>query len=197
MNWLSATDTVKKHCSLKRLLLAFFIFAVIGPLIGISTIQADENDPGEYTENKDVNFQNAAQERHAKNLAIKMALQDDDLMQDIRDLKDEEDYEGARNLFKTAVDENIQEISNKRAEGWGWGNIAKYYEVHPKYLGLGHYKHRAKHTGLNDSSQREAQGLALGHRKDKGGSYGAAQGRGNGHGNGGGNGGGRGGGKNK
>ena len=200
MNWPFDTDTAKKQRSLKKFLLAFFICAVIAPWIGISTIQADENDPGEYTENNEVNFQNAAQERHAKNLAIRMALKDDDLMQDVRDLKEEEDYEGARNLFKTAVNENMQEISKMRAEGWGWGNIAKYYEVHPKYLGLGHYKHKATHTGLNDSSQKEAQGLALGHSKEKGGSYGAAQGGGNGHGNGGGNGhgngGGHGGGKN-
>jgi DNA-binding protein YbaB len=205
MNWLFDTDTAKKQRSLKKLLLAFFICAVIVPWIGISTIQADETDPGEYTENNEMNFQNAAQEGHAKNLAIKIALKDEDLMNEISDLKDKEDYEGARELFKTAVNDNMQEISNKRAEGWGWGNIAKYYEVHPKYLGLGHYKHRAKHHGLNDdSSQKEAQGLALGHSKDKGGSDGAAQGRGNehgngggnGHGNGGGNGGGHGGGKN-
>jgi hypothetical protein len=186
----------KKQLSLKNFLLTFFICAAVVTWIGLSAIQADETDPGEYTENNEVNFQNAARERHAKNLAIKMALQDDDLMQDVRDLKEEEDYEGARNLFKTAVNENMQEISNMRAEGWGWGNIAKYYEVHPKYLGLGHYKHKATHAGLNDSSQKEAQGLALGHSKEKGGSYGAAQGRGNGHGNGGGNGHGNGGGKN-
>ena len=194
------TDTNRKQLSFKIFFWVFFICASVASWIGISTIQADENDPGEYMQNNEVNFQNAAQERHAKNLAIKMALKDDDLMQDVRDLKKEEDYEGARNLFKTAVNENMQEISKMRAEGWGWGNIAKYYEVHPKYLGLGHYKHKATQTGLNDSSQKEAQGLALGHSKEKGGSYGAAQGGGNGHGNGGGNGhgngGGHGGGKN-
>ena len=213
MNWLFATDTTKKQSRLKKLLLVFFLCAFVAPWIGISTLLADETDPGKYTENNEMNFQNAAQERHAKNLAIKIALKDKDLMNEISDLRDEEDYEGARELFKTAVNDNLQEISNKRTEGWGWGNIAKYYEVHPKYLGLGHYKHRAKHPGLNDSSQKEAQGLALGHSKDKGDSYGPAQGHGNGNGNGhgngngnghgngngngGGNGGGHGGGKNK
>jgi len=197
MNWLFATDTTKKQSRLKKLLLVFFLCAFVAPLIGISTLLADEMDPGEYTENNEMNFQNAAQERHAKNLAIKIALKDEDLMNDISDLKDKEDYEGARELFRTAVNDNMQEISNKRAEGWGWGNIAKYYEVHPKYLGLGHYKHRAKHLGLNDSSQKEAQSLALGHSKDKGDSYGAAQGRGNGNGNGDGNGNGNGGGNGK
>jgi hypothetical protein len=189
MNWLFDTDTAKKQRLLKKFLLAIFLCAAIAPWIGISTIQADETDPGKYADNNTVNFQNDAQEQRAKNLAIKMALKNTDLMQDVRDLiKDEQDYEGARNLFKTAVNENMQEISNMRAEGWGWGNIAKYYEVHPKYLGLGHYKHKAQHTGLNDDSQKEAQGLALGHSKDKDGSYGVAQGLGNGHGNAGGNG---------
>ena len=197
MTWLFATDTTKKQRFSKKFLLALFICASAASWIGISTIQADENDPGEYMENNDVNFQNAAQKRHAKNLAIKMALQDDDLMNEISDAKKNEDYEEARNRFKDAVAENMEEISNRRAEGWGWGYIAHYYGVDPKYLGLGHFKKKAKQADLNHHSQPESQGLALGHSKDKGDSYGSAQGRGNGHGNGGGKGGGRGGGKNK
>lgn len=197
MSWLFATDTAKKQPALKRILLAFIIFAAAALWIGISAIQADETDPGDYTENNEVNFQNAAQKRHAKNLAIKMALQNDDLMNEISDAKKNEDYEEARNRFKMAVAENMEEISNMRAEGWGWGYIAQHYGVDPKYLGLGHFKKKAKHADLNHDSQQEAQGLALGHSKDKGDSYGVAQGRGNGHGNGGGKGGGRGGGKNK
>jgi len=197
MSWLFATDTAKKQPALKRILLAFIIFVAAALWIGISAIQADETDPGEYTENNEVNFQNAAQARHAKNLAIKMALQNDDLMNEILDAKKNEDYEEARNRFKMAVAENMEEISNRRAEGWGWGYIAHYYGVDPKYLGLGHFKKKAKRADLNHHSQPESQGLALGHSKDKGDSYGSAQGRGNGHGNGGGKGGGRGGGKNK
>jgi len=144
-----------------------------------------------------MNFQNAAQERHAKNLAIKLTLRDPEVIDALSEARQSGEYEEARTLFKNTLAENMQEISNKRAEGWGWGEIAKYYEVHPKYLGLGHYKHRAKHPGLNDSSQKEAQGLALGQSKDKDGSYGAAQDNGNGHGKGSGKGGGRGSGKNK
>ena len=197
MSWLFATDTSKKQPALKRILLAFIIFAAAALWIGISAIQADETDPGEYTENNEVNFQNDSQARHAKNLAIKMALQDDDLMNEILDAKKNEDYEEARNRFKMAVAENMEEISNRRAEGWGWGYIAHYYKVDPKYLGLVHFKKKAKHADLNHHRQQEAQGLALGHSKDKGDSYGVAQGRGNGHGTGGGKGGGRGGGKNK
>ena len=191
MNWLFDTDTAKKQRFFKKFLLAFFVCAAIASWIGISTIQADETDPGEYTENNEVNLQNAAQERHAKNLAIKMALQNDDLMDKVLEAKNNDDYDTARNLFKTAVDENMKAISNMRAEGYGWGYIAQYYDVHPKYLGLGHYKKRAKH----DSSQQEDRGLALGHSKDKDGSHGVAQGLGNGHGNGSDRGGGRGGGK--
>jgi|GEM_PF-5585305 len=197
MTWLFATDTTKKQRFSKKFLLALFICASAASWIGISTIQADENDPGEYMENNDVNFQNAAQKRHAKNLAIKMALQDDDLMNEISDAKKNEDYEEARNRFKDAVAENMEEISNRRAEGWGWGYIARYYGVDPKYLGLGHFKKKAKQADLNHHSQQEARGLALGHSKDKGDTHGVAQGNGNGHGNAGGKGGGRGGGKNK
>jgi hypothetical protein len=184
------TYTTKKQLSLKKFLLVFFICAAIAPWIGISTIQADEDetDPGEYTENNEVNFQNDAQRRHAKNLAIKMALQDDNLMDKVSEAKNNDDYDTARDLFKSAVDENMEEISKMRAEGYGWGYIAQHYKVHPKYLGLGHYKNRAKHPGLNDSSQKEARGLALGHSKDKDGRYGVAQDGGNGHGNGVGNG---------
>jgi hypothetical protein len=191
MTGLFATDTAKKQPALKRILLAFIIFAAAALWIGISAIQADETDSNEYAETNEVNFQNAAQERHAKNLAIKLTLRDEAVMHEVLEAKKNEEYERARDLFKTAVDENIQEISNRRAEGWGWGYIAKYYDVHPKYLGLGHYKNKAKLVGLNHSSPNKARGLALGHNKDKGGSFGVAQGRGNG------NGGGRGGGKNK
>ena len=198
------TYTTKKQLSFKKFLLVFLICTAITPWIGISTIQADENDPGEYKENNEVNFQNAAQQRHAKNLAIKIALQDDELMDKVFDAKKNDDYDTARNLFRTAVDENMKEISNMRSEGYGWGYIAHYYEVHPRYLGLGHHKNRFKDPALSYSSQKESRGLALGHSKDKDGGYGVALDSGNGHGNGGGhgngngggNGGGRGGGKN-
>jgi uncharacterized membrane protein YgcG len=188
-------STTKKQLSLKNFLLIFFICSAIVTWIGLSAIQADDTDPGDYVENSKVNFQNAAQRRHAKNIAIKAVLQDDAVMEEISDLKESGEYEAARALFKEEVRQNMCEISNGRAEGWGWSNIAKYYEVHPKYLGLGHYKHKATHAGLNDSSQNKNRGLALGHSKDKGGGHGVGHGGGNGHGNGGGNGGGHDGGK--
>ena len=188
-------STTKKQLSLKNFLLTFFICAAVVTWIGLSVIQADETDPGDYVENSKVNFQNAAQRRHAKNVAIKAVLQDDAVMEEISDLKESGEYEAARARFKEEVRENMCEISNKRAEGEGWGNIAKYYGVHPKYLGLGHFKNNKELAGQNYSSQNKNRGLALGHSKDKGGGHGVGHGGGNGHGNGGGNGGGHGGGK--
>ncbi len=197
MIWLLPTSIAKKQFSLKKILLAFFICATVVTWIGISATQADETDPGDYMENGKVSFQNTAQKRHAKNIAIKAVLQDDAVMEEISDLKESGDLEAARDRFKEAVRENMQEISNRRAEGEGWGYIAKQFGVHPRYVGLGHFKNKAKLADHDYSSQSKARGLALGHSKDKGGSYGVAQTNGNGHGKSGGNGGGHGGGKNK
>ena len=182
------TYTTKTQLSLKKFLLAFFICASVATWFGISTIQADEYDPGDYMENTEVNFQNAAQEQHTKNIAIKAALQDDAVITAISEAKKSGDYEAARTEFKETVAKFMQEISDRRAEGEGWGYIAKDLGVHPKYLGLGHYKNNAKLAGQNYSSQNKDRGLALGHSKDKSGGHGFGHGGGNGHGNGGGNG---------
>lgn len=195
MTRLSPTCTNKKQLSLIKFLLALFICGSVATWIGISTLQADENDPGEYMENHEVNFQNAAQEQHAKNLAIKAVLQNSDLMEEISDTKKNEGDEAARAQFKEAVEAYMQEISDKRAEGEGWGNIAKDLGVHPKYLGLGHYKNNPKVAGQNYSNQNKDRSRAPGYSEDKSGGHGFGQGGGNGHGNAGGNGGGQGGGK--
>ena len=178
------TYTNRKQLFIKHFLLIFFICASAATWIGISTIQADDVDPGDHAGNHEVNFQNAAQEQHAKNIAIKAALQDTGLMQEISSAKDNGDVEAARTQFKEAVATYMQEISEKRAEGEGWGNIAKDYGVHPKYLGLGHFKKNKEHAGQYYSSQNKDGGLALGHSKVKG----AGQRDSNGHGNAGGNG---------
>ncbi len=185
------TYTTKTQLSLKKFLLAFFICASVATWFGISTIQADENDSGDYMENTEGNFQNAAQKQHAKNIAIKAALQDDAVKTAISEAKKSGDDEAARTEFKETVTEFMQEISDRRAEGEGWGYIAKDLGLHPKYLGLGHYKTNAKLAGQNYSSQKKDRGLALGHSKDKDGGHGG----GNGHVNGGGNSVGHGGGK--
>jgi hypothetical protein len=181
------TQTNRKQLSLKQFALVFFICASAATWIGISTIQADDVDPGEYVGNTEVDFQNAAQEQHAKNIAIRAVLQNTELMNEISSAKRDGD-EAARTQFKEAVAAYMQEISEKRAEGEGWGNIAKDYGVHPKYLGLGHFKKNQEHAGQYYSSQNKDGGLALGHSKDKAGGYGVSNGHGNGVGNGGGHG---------
>jgi hypothetical protein len=187
------TYTNRKQLSLKQFLLALFICASVVAWIGISTIQADEVDPGDYVENTEVNLQNATQEQHARNIAIEAALQDDAVTAAIQSGDDE----AARTEFETAVTEFMQQISDRRAKGEGWGYIANDLGVHPKYLGLGHFKKNEELAGQNYSSQNKDRGLALGHSKDKGGGHGVGHEGGNGHGKGGGNGGGHGGGKNK
>jgi hypothetical protein len=189
------TYITKKQLFLRKFFLAFLVCASVATWIGIATIQADENDPGDNMENNEVNFQNAAQEQHAKNIAIKAALKDPAVIEAISNAKESGDFDAARTQFKETVADFMQQISDKRAEGWGWGNIAKYFDVHPKYLGLGHFKKNANLAGQNYGSQNKDQGLALGQSKDKVGGYGVGQGHGIGHGNGGGNGGGHGGGK--
>jgi hypothetical protein len=191
------TDTTKKQLSLKKFLLTFFVCASVITWIGTATLQADENDPGDNMQNNEVNFQNAAQAQHAKNIAIKAALKDPAVMEAISNAKESGDFGAARTQFKETVADFMQQISDKRAEGWGWGNIAKYFDVHPRYLGLGHFKNKAKLAGQNNNSisQNKDQGLALGHSKDKVDGYGVGQGHGSGHGNAGGNGGGHGGGQ--
>jgi hypothetical protein len=192
---LFATHKIKTQVSFKKSLWALLLCASAAAWIGISTVQADENDPGDNMENTELTFQNAAQEQHAKNLAIKATLQDEAVMSAISQAKEAGNYEEARTLFKQSVTEYMQEISDKRADGEGWGNIAKDLGVHPRYLGLGHYKNNAKFAGYNYSSQNKDLDLAPGHSEDKSGGHGFGQGGGNGHGNGGGNGVGQGGGK--
>lgn len=183
--------TNRKRLSLKQFLFAFFICASVATWTGISAIQADEVDPGDYTQNIEADFQNAAQEQHARNLAIEAALQDDAVTAAIESGNDE----AARTRFEEAFDAYMQEISCKRAEGEGWGNIAMDLGVHPRYLGLGHSKKDGNSASENYNSQNKARGLALGHNKDTDSGYGVGHGGGNGHANAGGNGNGHGGGK--
>lgn len=189
---LFSTYKTKKQRFLKKILLAFFMCVSVATWFGISAVQADEqSDPGEYMENNDVNFQNATQEQLARNIAIEAALKDEPVAAAIEGGNDEE----ARTQFEEAVETYMQEISRKRAEGEGWGNIAMDLGVHPGYLGLGHSKKDANFAGQNYSTENKDRGLALGHSEDKSGGYGFDQEGGNGNGNGGGNGGGHGGGK--
>ena len=212
------TQKTNKPIFLKKFLLTFLVCVSVVSWIGISTIFADEDNPNNNSENTELSFQNAAQAKHAKNVAIKAALQDPDVIAALEEAKKSGDFEEARALFKETVADNKQQISEMRAEGRGWGEIAKEFEVHPKYLGLGHYKHKSKYgthyqTQHHNKSAIKAakaknhkaqsmkgygsqkskdhnrdRGLAFGHGKDKSGGHGIGHGRGNSGGNGGGHG---------
>ena len=195
------TQKSNTQISLKKMLLTFLVCVSFVSWMGISTLFADEDDPADKMENDELSFQNAAQEKHAKNVAIKAALKDPDVIAAIEEAKKSGDFEEARALFKETVADNTQQISQMRADGRGWGEIAKEFDVHPKYLGLGHYKHKAKYRAhhqtqhhinsekkvakaKNDSGHNKGRGLALGHDKDKSGGHGVGHGRGNGGGHG-------------
>ena len=120
----------KKQIPLNKFLLVFFVCASVVTWIGISTIFADEDDPADNTE---ASFQNLAQAQHAKNVAILAALQHTDVIK----AKEDQDPELA-NIIDAKIAEITKEISEKRADGEGWGIIIKSYNLHPKYLGLGH-----------------------------------------------------------
>ncbi len=204
------TAKTKKRISLNKFLLAFLVCASVVTWIGISTLFADEDDPADNMENTEYSFQNAAQKQHAKNLAIKATLQDQAVIDAIAKAKESKDFEEARALFKETLADNTRQISDKRAEGWGWGEIAKDLGVHPKYLGLGHYKHKAKYgthyptQHYNKSEIKAAKAKSYkaqtmkghasqkynGHHKDRdpASGHGVGHGRGNGGGNGGGHG---------
>jgi hypothetical protein len=138
----------KKQIPLKKFIWVFFICAFVVTWIGISTIQADEDDPADNMENTEVGFQNAAQQQRTKNVAIKAAFEDPEVIEAISKAKESgelDDFKTARDLFKKTVAEITREISKKRAEGEGWGDILKELGLHPRYAGLGHFKNKAKY----------------------------------------------------
>jgi hypothetical protein len=135
----------KTQIPLKKLLLAFFVCAAVVTWIGISTIQADEDDPADDTENTEVGYQNGAQQQRTENVAIKAALQNPRVIAAIEEAKEDGDFEKARAVFNRAVAHYTEQISTMRAEGRGWGDILKELDVHPRYAGLGQFKNKAKY----------------------------------------------------
>ena len=135
----------KKQIPLKKFLLAFFVCAFVVTWIGISTIQADEDDPADNMDNTELSFQNAAQQQRTKNVAIKAAFEDPDVINAISEAKESGDFEAARDLIKETVELITKDILDMRAEGRGWGDILKELGLHPKYAGLGHFKNKAKY----------------------------------------------------
>jgi hypothetical protein len=59
---------------------------------------------------------------------------------DVIEAKENQDEDLVK-IINEKIADITEEISQKRAEGMGWGYIAKLYKVHPKYLGLGHRPH--------------------------------------------------------
>ncbi len=142
---LLAIAKAKKQIPLKKFLLAFFVCAFVVTWIGISTIQADEDDPADNMDNTELSFQNAAQQQRTKNVAIKAAFEDPDVINAISEAKESGDFEAARVLIKETVELITKDILDMRAEGRGWGDILKELGLHPKYAGLGHFKNKAKY----------------------------------------------------
>jgi hypothetical protein len=150
---LLSIENNKKKISVKYLFLTFFVWVPMIAWLGISNLQADEDDPGNNRYESEVSFQNAAQAQHAENIATKVALQD-------------------RAKTKEGI---TQDIYDMRSSGMGWGEIAKYYGLHPSILGLGHPK--SKHE---DAAQISKQQPSKDKSSNRGGGYGGGHGGGNG-----------------
>jgi hypothetical protein len=125
-------------------------------------------------------FQNPAQAQKALDLAIAGATEPDDELadridaleaaeQDLAGLKKKDaNYQDAVDTVEAAekavadriaeiaaMDEpTVQKISDLRDDGWGWGQIAQHYGIHPSVLGLGHkYGHTKTHQHRVPSSK--------------------------------------------
>ena len=168
----------EKHISIRYFLSIFFLCTAVVIGIGLSSIRADT----------DTHFQNDAQTQHAQNIAIEAAFQDEKVIE----AKNSGNFALMNRLVDEKVEQFMEQISEMRAAGVGWGNIAKEFDVHPRFIGLGHSKTDAKQdtTVAKNRDKSKDNGLSLGHGKDH-----SNNGRGAGHG--GGNDGGRGGGGRK
>ena len=146
----------KRQISIRYLLSIFFLSAAVITGIGSSPIRADT----------ETHFQNDAQTQHAQNIAIEAAFQDEEVIK----AKNSGNFDLMNQLVDEKVSEFMERISELRASGMGWGNIAKKFEVHPGFIGLGHSKTDAKYETVfvtNRYSSKD-KGLSLGHDKDRG-----------------------------
>jgi hypothetical protein len=145
MKWLNSKIKAGKQIFIKNPLsiLTVGIFLVIG--IGASGIWANEDN----TENDfDFSYQNAAQSRHARNVAKQATLQDPEVTEALaraKASKDPQDIQDAKELFHDKLQDYSKQISDMRSSGMGWGDIAKHLDVHPSFLGRGHSKFSNKH----------------------------------------------------
>ena len=144
MNSRFAVRNMTKPRSLKFMILTVCVAICLTAWLAIAKLQASENN----MDHPDAYFQNAAQAQHADNVATQAALQDpivERAIERAKESRDPRDIRRARRLFNEKKDHYVEEISDMRESGMGWGDIAKELEVHPSFLGLGHSKFRAKH----------------------------------------------------
>ena len=78
------------------------------------------------------------------------------------------------NIAKAAGLVSADPVLQLRQSGWGWGRIAKHFNVHPGVIGLGH-------GGVSDA---DIEAFRAAHGTGNGNSNGKANGNGNGKGNG-------------
>jgi hypothetical protein len=173
IRWLSSIKA-QKRISIRYLLSIFILCAVVVIGIGLSSTGAET----------DAQFQNEAQTQHAQNIAIEAAFRDPEVL--------EAKKSGNYDLMNSLVDEKaakyMEQISEMRESGMGWGNIARKFGVHPGYLGLGHAKKDENQNAFVAKSRDKEndKGLAFGHENNQSNGRGAGNGSSRGGGKGGG-----------
>ncbi len=173
MHRLISTGSAARQISIKNLLTIFVlgIFIVIG--IGISGIWANDDTAKTNGDKDSFSYQNAAQAQHARNLAVQAAFQDPEVAEAIaraKMSKDPQDIQDAKDLFHAKMNAFSRHISDLRASGTGWGNIAKQVNVHPSYLGRGQPKPFGKHDfsyPKNAHKKSEIKAIAVRSNKAK------------------------------
>ena len=158
MRWLFSAKYAIKQRSIKLIFMTCFMMICILAWFGMANLQATENNSDDEAETTGVTFQNEAQAQRAENIATQVALQ-----------RSEE------KPIEEMIEEITEDIYHMRSSGMGWGEIAKYYDLHPSISGLGHFKSNHEHaakiskqhqwkTELQEASARSFKGgIAKGH----------------------------------
>ena len=150
MRWLFSIKNTIKRSPIKLIFMTCFMMICILAWFGTANLQATENNSDDETETSEVIFQNEAQAQRAENIATQVAAQESE-GKTIEDIK--------------------EDIYIMRSSGMGWGEIAKYYGLHPSISGLGHFKSNHEHamqhqwkTELQEATTRSFKGgIAKGH----------------------------------
>jgi uncharacterized membrane protein YgcG len=207
MKWWSSVQETRKGKPIGFILLStFLVLFCITVWAANSVMQASEHN----ADTGKVSFSNHAQEQHARNVAISAARKDLEVIAAFSEAKESGDskaLDDAKSLLRTRTREIYRQIAEKRASGMGWGDIAKYYGIHPSVLGLGHSKIKGharlqaptqarRQTTVSAAKAKSSKGdRAKANGNGRANGRGGGNGRGNGNGHSGGHGGGHGGGK--